>query len=405
ADLVHDLRTGLASAETATAVAPTMLGADGARDFLVIFQNNAEIRPTGGLPGSWAMVHAEDGRLRMEIQGSANDFPVTQTAVGLLTNEEIDVYGRVFGQYFHDAGFTPDFPRAAELWDAHWREQHPDRPLDGVLAVDPVALSYLLEATGPVEVGETTLTSGNVVEQVLNRPYLDLPVSQQDPYFQEVARSVFGAVTSNITSPIAFVEGVSRAAAEGRLLVASFDEQVESELAGTRVAGELAGDDGSTPHIDVGLSDLTGSKMSYYLRYDGEVDAVRCTDGAQTLTGALTLRQVIAPAEAAKLPDYVTGGGAYGTDPGSQYVMVRVYGPWGGSLDRLRIDGRDLKDLEVKEIDGRPVANVDILLSSRRDKLLTWQATTGEGQTGPGELTMTPSVVPGLDRHPFASAC
>lgn len=405
ADLVHGLRTGLAAAQTATEVAPAMLGADGPRDYLVIFQNNAEIRSTGGLPGSWALVHAEDGSLRIDSQGSANDFPVTQQPVRLLSKDEIGVYGRALGQYFHDAGFTPDFPRAAQLWDAHWRARYPERPLDGVVALDPVALSYLLEGTGPVTFGSTTLTAENVVREVLSRPYLDLPVAQQDAYFQAVARAVFGAVTGKLASPVAFVQGASRAAGEGRLLVASFDDQVEEQLSGTRVAGELAGDDGATPHLDVGLNDLTGSKMSYYLRYEGEVDATGCSDGVQTLSGAVTLRQVVSPERAAKLPDYVTGGGAYGTDPGSQFVMVRVYGPWGGSLDRLRINGRDLEDLRVHQLAGRPVANVDVLLSSRKDVLVTWEATTGPGQTAAGVLGMTPSVVPGQDRHTFASAC
>lgn len=405
ADLVRGLRTGLASAQTATEVAPTMLGADGPRDYLVIFQNNAEIRSTGGLPGSWSLVHADDGALKMEIQGSANDFPIRRQPLGLLSEDEISVYGRVFGQYFHDAGFTPDFPRAAQIWNAHWRGKYPTRPLDGVVALDPVALSYLLEGTGSVQVGSMTLTPDNVVEQVLNKPYLTLPVSRQDAYFKAVARAVFEAITRDIPSPVAFVQGASRAASEGRLLVASFDDQVEQQLDGTRVAGQLSGDDGSTPHIDVGLNDLTGSKMSYYLRYEGEVDATKCGDGVQQLNGAVTLRQVISPARAAELPKSVSGGGAYGTDPGSQFVMVRLFGPWGGSLDTLRIDGRDLKNLDVREIDGRPVANVDVLLSSRKDVLLTWEATTGPGQTGAGVLTMTPSVAPGDDRQAFASAC
>lgn len=404
-DLVHGLRAGLASAETATGVAPTMLGAGGPRDYLVIFQNNAEIRPTGGMPGSWALLRATNGKLEMLQQGTAGDFPRAARPVLPLSSEERAVYGPEIGLYFQDPGFTPHFPRAAELWRAHWALRSPDIPLDGVIALDPVAMSYLLDGTGPVSVGGETLTRDNAVETLLNKPYVSMDTAQQDAFFQEAARAVFEALTRALVSPIGFVEGLDRAASEGRLLVAAFDKEIERAISGTQVAGELSGDDGATPHIDVGLSDLTGSKMSYYLRYDGEVTATRCDGNAQQLSGAMTLRQVISPQDAARLPASVTGGGALGTDPGSQYVMVRVYGPWGGTLDRLRIDGRDLKDLEVKEIDGRPVASVDILLSSRRDRLITWQATTGEGQTGPGVLTMTPSVVPGLDRHMFASAC
>lgn len=405
ADLVHDLRTGLASADTAVGVLPAMAGADGARDYLLIFQNNAELRATGGLPGSWALVHAEHGALGITRQGSANDFAVPAQPLGNLSRPELAVYGSVFGQYFHDAGFTPDFPRAADLWRAHWDVEHPDEPIDGVVAIDPVALSYLLEGTGPVVVDGTTLDASNVVPALLSDPYLHLTQPEQDVYFQRVARAIFEATTRDLASPVDFVDGLARATSEGRLRVASFDADVRDELEGTGVEGALAGDDGETPHVDVGLNDLTGSKMSYYVRYDGSVAATDCVDDTQRLVGSMTLRQVISPDEAKELPVSVTGGGQYGTDPGSQYVMVRIYGPWGGSIDEVRLDGRTLDAAEPIELDGRPVVSVDVLLSSLKVSRLAWDATTGPGQTGSGQLHMTPSVVPGDDSGTFGTAC
>ncbi|GAA4379607.1 DUF4012 domain-containing protein [Nocardioides caricicola] len=405
ADLVHDLRAGLASADTAVGVLPTMAGADGVRSYLLIFQNNAEIRASGGMPGSWALLRADDGRIEMTRQGTAADFPTAARPVAPLSREEVAVYGEELGLYFQDPGWTMDFPRSAELWQAHWDRQFPETAIDGVVAIDPVALSYLLDGTGPVTVGDVTLTSDNAVEELLNTPYLDADPAAQDVFFAAASRSIFDAATGSLASPTAFVEGLNRAADEGRLLVAAFDDAVSEEIAGTRVEGAMAGDDGATPHVDIGLNDLTGSKMSYYLRYSADVAAMRCQSGRQDLAGTLTLSQVITPRDAAELPDSVTGGGRLGTEPGSQYVMVRVYGPYGGTLDQFRLDGRALGDLETVELDGRPVASVDVLLSSRKDAVLTWQGTTGAGQTGPGELALTPSVVPGAKRSTFASAC
>jgi hypothetical protein len=83
---------------------------------------------------------------------------------------------------------------------------------------------------------------------------------------------------------------------------------------------------------------------------------------------------------------------------------VYVYGPWRGTLDHLRLDGREL-EVTAQELNGRPVASVDVLLSSRKPHRLSWTATTGPGQTGAGVVTATPSVVPGANRHAFASAC
>ncbi|GAB2456459.1 hypothetical protein GCM10027062_40850 [Nocardioides hungaricus] len=404
AGLVHDLRTGLASADKAITVLPAMAGGDGPRNYLLLFQNNAEIRATGGMPGSWALLRADNGRVSMVDQGTAGDFPTAERPVLPLSSEEVAVYGKELGIYFQDPGWTMDFPRAAELWRAHWDQRFPDTPIDGVVAVDPVGMSYLLDGTGPVTVGDVTLTRDNAVEELLNKPYVEAGPAAQNAFFAQASRAIFDAATGSLASPTAFLEGLDRAAGEGRLLIAPFDEQVRGELAGTRVEGALAGDDGATPRVDIGLNDLTGSKMSYYLRYNAEVEAMGCRAGVQDLAGTLTLNQVISPSEAARLPVSVTGGGRYGTDPGSQYVMVRIYGPFGGSIDTVRLNGRTL-DLPQRTILGRPVAVVDVLLSSRRDVVLTWEGTTGTGQTGEGLIRTTPSIVPGSDIRTFDSAC
>ena len=152
ADILDDAASSLASADTAVRALPDMVGADGPRDYLLLFQNNAEIRATGGMPGSWAQIHAEDGRLKMTLQGTATDFPHTDEPVLPLTEEEVEIYGEEIGTYFQDPGFAPDFPRAAEIWRAHWDGKFPDTPIDGVLALDPVGMSYLLGGTGPVQV-------------------------------------------------------------------------------------------------------------------------------------------------------------------------------------------------------------------------------------------------------------
>jgi hypothetical protein len=403
-DRVDEASAALSSAETAVDVLPAMVGADGPRDYLLIFQNNAEIRATGGLPGAWAQIHAEDGRLDMVRQGTAQSFPVAAQPILPLTDEETAVYGKELGTYFHDSGFSPDFPRAAELWRAHWDEQFPEVPIDGVLALDPVAMSYLLVGTGPVSVGPLTLTPENVVEELLNRPYRELEVGAQDALFEEAAAAIFDAITGDVASPIDLVRGLSRAAEERRLLVAPFDEAVADELEGTPVLGELSGEDGATPHVDVGLNDATGSKMSYYLRYWAEVRATSCESGHQRLEGSMSMSQAIAPADAAELPDYLTGGGVFGTEPGTQLVFVRIYGPYGGSIDQVKIDGKS-EPVSKKLLNGRPVITLAMALETKNDVVIAWSMTTGEGQTGDGRVDLTPGVQPGSESSTFASAC
>jgi hypothetical protein len=405
-DRIADADEALASADTATTVLPDMVGADGPRDYLLVFQNNAEVRATGGLPGSWAQIHAVDGKVTIEKQGTAVDFPVLRQPVLPLSDGELKVYDRQLGTFFQDAGFTPDFPRAAELMAAHWARAYPAVDLDGILALDPVAMSYLLEGTGPVSAGGVTLTSDNVVEELLSKPYLTLQPAEQDALFQEVARAIFDAATGDLASPVDFVRGLNRAADEGRFLVAPFVRSDADAIGDSRVIGALSGDDGETPHVDIGVNDATGSKMSYYLRYWADIDAKSCDDGRQTLAGSMTLNQQISPEKAAELPESVTGTGEYGTERGSQLVLVRLYAPWGGSIGKVSMDGKSLDDdVQIVDLDGREATTLVVFLSSRDDVVINWTMTTGEGQSGAGRLGMTPSIVPGSNDASFASAC
>lgn len=405
ADRLESAASSLASADKAAEVMPSMLGADGPRDYLLIFQNNAEIRATGGLPGSYALVHAENGKLDITQQGGATDFPLKDNPVLPISSAEDEVYSELLGIYFQDAGFTPDFPRAAELWNAHWNVTYPEKPLDGVLALDPVGLSYLVEGTGPVKVADLTLTPENLVEELLNKPYIELGTEAQDELFEDAAAAVFDAATGDLASPMKFVEGMSRAAREGRLLVAPFVESEAAVLAETDVIGALSGNDGSTPHVDIGLNDATGSKMSYYLRYSADVETRSCSNETQELAGTMTLRQSISPDEAAKLPVSVTGGGNYGTEPGSQFTVVRIHGPFGGSVGGIKLNGKTIQNAESVELDGRPVATLALLLENRSDLVITWDMKTGRGQTNDIEVGVTPSVTPGNSSKSVVSAC
>jgi len=406
-DYVDDITTydrGVRSAAKATSVLPDMLGSAGPRNYLLVFQNNAEIRSTGGLPGSWALLHAEDGRLSIEQQGAGSAFARLDKPVVPLTKEEDAVYSDLLGVFFLDANFTPDFPRAAELWKARWEGDYPGTTLDGVMTLDPVALSYLLRGTGPVAYRGTTLTADNAVDQLLSQSYLTLDVAAQDVYFAGAAKAIFDAATGPIASPLEFVRGMSRAADEGRFRLASYDDPVEEALATSTVRGALADDDGTDPHVEITLNDATGSKMSYYLRYQARVTARSCTQDSQSLLGSMTLSQTITSAMAAQLPDYVNGAGVYGTAPGLQTVAVRIYSPTGGTLGDITLDGEKVT-YEAQPLENRQVATLLVQLDGSDDVVVNWSMTTAAGQSGAGTVGVTPSVVAGSKDSTFRSAC
>ncbi|MCC2034035.1 DUF4012 domain-containing protein [Microbacterium allomyrinae] len=322
---------------------PAMLGADGPRDYLVLFQNNAEWRSLGGIPGAMALVHADQGGISLVAQGEASEFPRYDEPVLALDPEVEAIFGTHPGRWMHNVTQSPDFALSGALAREMWVRER-GGSLDGVIAIDPVALSYLLAATGPVtlDTGEV-LTAENAVPLLLNEVYIRYPdYHDQDAFFASAAVGIFDALSRGGANPTALLDAFARAGDESRLLLWSAHEDEQALLAETTLAGGLPESDAEESRFGLYLNDGTGSKMDYYVRSDVSVvwddctsDASGAVSGTATLTATLTNE---APGDGS-LPTYITGGGSYGVTPGVARTVGYAYLPTGFELLDATITG------------------------------------------------------------------
>ena len=93
------------------------------------------------------------------------------------------------------ANLSPHYPYAAQLWLKMWQDRTAER-LDGVITTDPVTLSYLLEATGPVTLPDgRVIDADNVVPFTENEIYFLIEDdAERDEYLQQVAEAALDAV-------------------------------------------------------------------------------------------------------------------------------------------------------------------------------------------------------------------
>lgn len=391
----------LSAGDRAVGVLPSILGADGPRTWLLVFQNNAEVRGTGGLPGAVTVVRTDHGRISQVRHAVGNQLGHSERAILPLTKFEKHYYGPQVGQYFLDANLSPDFPRAAELMRAWWQAGG-GGPVDGIIALDPVTLSYLLEATGPIPVEGGQLTADNAIDLLLHQVYLRYPdPADQDAFLADVASRVFDAIATGRGDAGELVSALARGAEEHRVFVHSFDPAEQSRIAGSAVSGELwSGLDG--PRVDIALNDATAAKMQYFLRYDVAVTG-NCAHGTQTYDVTMTARSATPP-HVKRLPDYVTGGNNSGTPVGSQLVLVDVFGPAGGTLGRFSQDGQPL-DLFSARAHDRPVVQLPLELRPGQATLVRWSMTAAPGESGATTVTVTPGVEPGSRSSDLSDAC
>ena len=339
----------------ATALLPAMLGADGPRDYLIVFQNNAEWRSLGGIVGAMALVHTDDGSITLVDQRSSSTSFNNYARDGILPlDPEVEsIFGIRPARWVHNVTQVPDFSISGPLAQAFW-ERETGVEVDGVIAMDPVALSYLLEATGPVELATgDVLTSDNAVQLLLNEVYVryEEPVAQ-DAFFAAATVGVFEALVSGDVDPGTLVSSLGRAGDERRLLLWSAIEEDQALLVDTTLVGPLPVTDEDQVGFGVYLNDGTGSKMDYYVDTKTTLDWSSCSlDRAERASGELTLTVSLsndAPADAAtSLPPHITGmtgretvGGVASDDattiggvaPGDAKTIGYVYLPEGFEL-------------------------------------------------------------------------
>lgn len=410
-----DLRPVVRTADRLTALAPAMLGADGPRRYLVVALNNAELRAGGGIPGAFAVLTVDGGRVALERQASTGDVPPFAEPVLPLDPGVEQLFTDRVGRYVQDTPLTPDFPTTAALTAAMW-EQSQGETVDGVVATDPVALSYLLEATGPLDValgpdGTDTLTldSENLVQTLLSDAYAQLePGPQTDEFFAAVATRVLGAFLGGEADPGLARDALVRGADEHRVLVWSARTDEQEHLSGTVVAGDIDTAEGAATSVGVFLNDATGGKMGYYLDTDVRLTASACTADGRVDAFRATLTST-APADAAtSLPWYVTGGGISGVEPGTVRTIVTLYPPRGGQVDSVRLGGAGAGTL-VADVAGRRAAALPVGLGPGESTDVTFTVSTPARAAsvldgGTIDLWTTPTASePGLEVVPVAT--
>ncbi len=372
---------------------PGMLGADGPRNVLLLAQNPAELRATGGIAGSLVLIHADKGSIRLVAQASAEDFrPFAQPVMPLPIATE-GLFGAVVGRYVQDVGTIPDFPVAAELAAKMWTTKF-GGTVDGVIAVDPVTIGYLLGATGPVAIADgRELDATNAVPFLLRDVYRDYAVDAQNAVFDSAASAVFHVVASGSANATALVRALARAGDERRVLIWSSHPAEQALISTTTLAGGLPGSTADVAGVGVYFNDATGGKMDYYLRSSASVASGICrADRTPSSRVTITLTNT-APADAGRsLPAYVTASGIFGVPAGTIRTRVVVYGPSGGLLVGAAGGGAAGDPSTAATDSGRPVSVSTVDLPPGVTKTVVVDLLNVKQKTADARLTVTPTL-------------
>lgn len=349
----------------AARLAPSMMGADGPRTYFMGFQTNAEARGTGGLLGGYGILRFDNGKPAVDALAPNTDLADAVAPIEL--GEEFDdqyAFQNPFTD-FRNSNVSPHFPYAAQIWRGMWLERT-GMEVDGVIAIDPVALSYILAAVGPVTMPDGEVVSKeNVVELTESTAYLRFPTDQvaRKQYLQDIASAVVSKMTGPVGSPRQLLDALGKAVSERRIAIWSAVPEDQELIEETALAHVLPDD--PAPYAGVVINNLGGNKLDYYLKTEIEYAADECRGETRASTVTVKLTNAV-PGE--PLPEYVSGAAGLSPDlgleltPGTSVTSVRLYATTGAELSSVILNGERVPAILHTER-GHPVFEVQVIIT------------------------------------------
>ncbi|ORA46319.1 hypothetical protein BST22_22220 [Mycolicibacterium chubuense] len=370
----------------AAKLGPSMMGADGPRTYFMGFQTNAEVRGTGGLLGAFGILRFNNGVPTVDNLASNIDLIDAVGPVDLGSDYD-QQYG--FANPFTDfrnSNMSPHFPYAAQIWKSMWAERTGTN-VDGVIAIDPVALSYILGAVGPITMPDGEVVSKeNVVELTESTAYKRFPDDQlaRKTYLQNIANAVVAKITGPVQSPRQLLEALGKAASERRILIWSSIPEEQQLLEQTPLAHVIPEDPG--PYAAIVLNNLGGNKLDYYLKSQVEYAADKCAGDTRASTVSVRLTNTV---PTGPLPDYV--GASEGLSPNLQVEFPR-----GTNVTSLRLFATKDAKLSAAILNGERVPA--ILSTERGHPVFEVQLVIPPGQTANVDFQLSEPTTPGTPR-------
>ena len=260
------LPTGLRLAPFAS----SLLGFDGPKTYLVLVQNNHELRATGGFISAVGRLTIEDGGVveldfvdSYDLYRKDGEYPPAPQAMQQYMNIPV--------MLFRDTNWSPDFPTSAQLARTYY-QQETGIDVDGVVSIDMHAVEKLVQALGPLRIAgaDQTITGDNIVDFI--KKVWAQPLETDDEVDSEVSgdwwsqRKEFmpalaGAALQRLESGNVDVVALAKAA-----LISLDQRSIQVWLGGSTAAplfAELGWDGGLRPDDDADFLALVDTNMGY----------------------------------------------------------------------------------------------------------------------------------------------
>lgn len=308
-DLIDNAATLFVNAQPFLMNLPQLLGEPTEKRYLVLFQNDKELRSTGGFLTAYAQFRLVHGKMILEKADDIYKLDASLKKEFAAPREILTFHKGVYTLHIRDSNLSPDFKLSMQKFEEMYNTSSGKEKIDGIWAVDTHVLVEALKILGPMYMGGKEFSAE--IDKRCDCPkavyeledYSTRPVG----YIREDRKDVIGILLRDLLQKAL---GVSPSQYWGRLFQMLFSEinqkhvlayfkdaevqkSVESfNLAGrimtsTESAALLKYQEGKWDYLHLNNSNMAGAKSNLFVSEKVTKDTT--VDANGTLTTKLTV--------------------------------------------------------------------------------------------------------------------
>ena len=267
--------------------------------------------------------------------------------------------------------------------------------VDGFIAIDPVFIQEMVKISGNVTLQDgTVLTGSNTAQYLLNTIYKDVPVAQQDDYFEYIAQTVMDEAFGNMSSEkmMKIAQSIGDLIEQRHFYAYTTHTDEAKYFQGSGISSRE-----DTPQIGIYLNEQNPSKLGWYIDRKATVTKTGTgEDGSRTYHVKYTLTNTLTDSEMASANTYILGGVQHGVGDvpvaasGTSVQRMLFYAPAGGSIGEITATG-DVRSQRKAIMDGKQLTTNVAYIAPGKSVTFEFDVTTSTKTTTDLTIDQTPS--------------
>lgn len=309
--------------------------------YIVLFQNNAELRPAGGFIGSFAVVEFSNYKIK-NINFNSNIYKLDKAFTYENNIPPPEPMRTITDQWaLRDANFAVSFPESAEKVKWFYEKESGEK-IDGVIAVNASVITDLLKITGPIEMPEykTSINADNFYSELalkIEKTYFTDTENKQENEPKTILKDLMPQLIAKAyqQDKLALLALVYSNLTEKEIQFYSADSNTENAILEANWGGKINSSD--SDYLAINNANIGGMKSSLFVKENVDY---KVKQENNILISNLTITR--------------SHAGNYIWPDGLNNNWTRVLVPDGSKLQKAELNGRDItKEIVVDSEAGK----------------------------------------------------